>query len=148
VVLEVRRIGKDAGTTTQFTQFEPNSAEADTLFAWLKPAPSGRENGAALADAAGWPTTLPGGYALLSADAFEASGQRIRQSRYSDGLSILSVFVTSAPVEAPAAAAAGRSPLDLSGPDRVKQWRAGGRYYTAIGDVPPPLLSEIQQKIE
>lgn len=148
VVLEVRRVGDGAGATTQFTRFEPNVLLPDALFSWLSPLPSDAEaTPEALSPEAGWPSTLPGGFSLASSSAFEVNRQRVRQYRYSDGLSYLSLFVTAVPVSAPEGSVSPSDPIGPQAPEAVRQWRSGSHYFTAVGELTEPLLAQIQQQI-
>jgi len=99
------------------------------------------------------PDSLPGGFVFESADLFMVRKSPIRHARYTDGLSVLSVFETDRPVSLPKSASipAGREPLpgplraSLSG--KVLQWKIGARHYTMMGDVSRDLMAEIAKAL-
>ncbi|MBV9081021.1 MAG: MucB/RseB C-terminal domain-containing protein [Elusimicrobia bacterium] len=150
IILEARRVAAEAGSSTTFTRFEPNVKLPESLFAWSHPAPNVDEALAKPNDresAGSWPSTLPGGFSLLSSENFEINGKPVRHLRYFDGLSSFSIFETAAPVaDAPVKPA-----IDALRPgpvvEAVERWKAHGRYLTAIGEIPAPLFAAIQQQI-
>jgi len=96
------------------------------------------------------PETLPGGFVLESTDLYEIRGSLVRHLRYTDGLSVLSVFATDRPVRAPRRS----SPTEtrpgafrLSSSGKVFRWRSGDRHFTLIGDVPGRFLGPISTRI-
>ncbi|OGR45898.1 MAG: hypothetical protein A2X37_10475 [Elusimicrobia bacterium GWA2_66_18] len=99
------------------------------------------------------PATLPGGFVFESADAFTVGKRRVTHARYTDGLSILSLFRTDRPVRLPKGGvlAPGAVPLPgtlrASRAGKVLHWRAGPRHYTLMSDVSRDLLGDIAKAL-
>ncbi len=97
--------------------------------------------------------TLPGGFVFESGDLFDLEGQPVQHVSYTDGVSLLSLFITPKPVRVPldpfvestSQWRRGIPRLGLSGSGRVLQWRQGARYYILIGDVSQALLREMSE---
>ncbi|MDE2492019.1 MAG: hypothetical protein KGM24_14320 [Elusimicrobia bacterium] len=146
----------------EFIAFEPGKAADDALFD-IDPSTSGLIKARGLAPkfltraqlkAAGGgathlPDRLPGGFVFESADVFPVMHSPVRQARYTDGLTALSLFQTDRPVRLPrnARAAPGTTrlpgPLDVSLSGNVLQWSVGARHYTLMGDVSRELMARI-----
>jgi outer membrane lipoprotein-sorting protein len=105
----------------------------------------------ALGEPARFPAELPGGFVFESADFFDVGAQRVKHARYTDGLSVVSIFQTNKPVRIPPETASegpvSRSSLRLSAPGHVLRVKAGGRHFTFIGDVSAALLKEIASSV-
>jgi|GEM_PF-638573 len=100
------------------------------------------------------PETLPGGFIFESADEFFIRKSPVRHARYTDGLTVLSVFQTDRPVRLPKDASVippGREPLPgplrASSAGKVLQWKVGARHYVMMGDVSRDLMAEIAKKL-
>lgn len=101
------------------------------------------------------PDHLPGGFVFESADVFPIGKNQVRHARYTDGLTVISIFETDRPVKLPASGTIplGKGGLPLPGPLRsssagkVTQWRSHGRYYTLVGDVARELLFAIAKGV-
>jgi hypothetical protein len=149
-------------TQSRFTRFELKESLPDELFT-LKAASAAASNDITpdflsideLEKATGretdLPDQLPGGFDFESADFFEVGKDMVRHLRYTDGLAVLSIFLTDRPVRLPAGGNAGAirlSPpgsLRLSSAGKVFSWRRGRHYYTLMSDVSRELLTRIAQ---
>ena len=102
-----------------------------------------------------FPSELPGGYVFESGNIFKLRGQGVRHLRYTDGLSVVSLFETDRPVRLPKGhsmrrffeSAMRRQPLFSSSAGPVLQWKMGGHHYTLMGDCSKELLQEMSEKI-
>jgi negative regulator of sigma E activity len=83
------------------------------------------------------PQTLPNGFQLVSASAMQIGDNIITQLRYTDGLSVISVFETVRPVNAAAP--------EMGNPSvhHVVSRRVPNGHITFIGDMSDDLLNEI-----
>ena len=100
--------------------------------------------------AQGWPvpTDMPGGLTLYDASESATPTGRVVDLAYSDGLSVVSLFVQRGQLPA---SLAGWRQTDLSGhslflrnpaePDLT--WAAGGYVYTVVADAPAPILAGV-----
>jgi outer membrane lipoprotein-sorting protein len=100
------------------------------------------------------PDTLPGGFIFESADEFFIRKSPVRHARYTDGLTVLSVFQTDRPVRLPkdgSAIPAGAEPLPgalrASSAGKVLQWKVGARHYVMMADVSRDLMAEIAKTL-
>jgi len=96
------------------------------------------------------PDELPGGFAFESADFFYVGKDTVRHLRFTDGLAVLSVFLTDRPVRLPSAGnmrlSSPLSPpgsLRFSSSGKVFSYEHGGQHYTLISDVSRDLLERI-----
>ena len=95
----------------------------------------------------GWPvpSALPGGLTLYDARQLDGSGPVVHLS-YSDGLSVVSVFVERGTLDASSVAGwrkATRGGRDVYVRDTVQQrvmWESQGYVYTVFADAPPPVV--------
>ena len=94
-----------------------------------------------------FPPELPGGFVFESAGLLHVGGEPVQHARYTDGLSVISVFQTRRRVKASPMTImddrASRSALRLSAAGRVLRVSTKGRYFTLVGDVSAPLLRDI-----
>jgi outer membrane lipoprotein-sorting protein len=100
------------------------------------------------------PVDLPGGFVFESADYFDVGKDVVRHLRFTDGLALLSVFLTDKPVRLPPGGAiqlnAEISPpgsLRLSSTGKVFSFHRGRQYYTLMSDVSRELLEHIAAKV-
>jgi len=164
VILAIKRYlpTRQFATLSRFTRFETTKSLPDELFK-LKTAAAAAATGDMgpdflsideLEKATGreiaLPESLPGGFAFESADFFEVGKDTVRHLRYTDGLAVLSIFLTDRPVRLPAAGASGLgsrlSPpgsLRLSSTGKVFAWKRGQQHYTLMSDVSRDLLERI-----
>jgi hypothetical protein len=94
--------------------------------------------------AAGWPLprAIAGGLSLLAATQTVTSSGRVVELSYSDGLSVVSVFVQRGqlPARLPGwrpVSAGGREVYAIDPGDQSLAWSAGGYVVTVIADAPP-----------
>ncbi|MCX5796478.1 MAG: hypothetical protein NTY77_13375 [Elusimicrobia bacterium] len=100
------------------------------------------------------PDELPGGFAFESADYFDVGKDSVRHLRFTDGLAVLSVFLTDKPVRLPAGGSMRLSSqlsppgsLRLSSTGKVFAFQRGKQYYTLMSDVSRDLLERIAEKV-
>ena len=100
------------------------------------------------------PAELPGGFAFESADYFDVGKDAVRHLRFTDGLAVLSVFLTDKPVRLPSGGAlrpaSQISPpgsLRLSSTGKVFSFQRGKQYYTLMSDVSRDLLEHIAANV-
>ncbi len=92
---------------------------------------------------------LPGGFVFESADFFEVGKDMVRHLRYTDGLAVVSIFLTDKPVQLPAPGANKASPLSppsslrLSSTGKVLAFKRHAQHYTLMSDVSRELLERI-----
>jgi outer membrane lipoprotein-sorting protein len=168
VVLRVKRYlpRHSFASSASFTSFEPSKPQDEALFhlgaatAAAVSAPSltpdfmtldqlAKETGRA----SRLPMSLPGGFVFESADAFKAGSSKVAHARYTDGLTVLSVFETEHPVRIPkggriATGAEFPGALSASRAGRVLNIKAGGRHYTLMGDLSLELLADIARALK
>jgi outer membrane lipoprotein-sorting protein len=101
------------------------------------------------------PSSLQQGFVFESGDFFTVRGKVVRHFRYTDGLTVLSLFETKKPVqfrEKPLASVAPDAPgpgvFHTTGPTHVVHWKSGGRHYTLMGDLSQQALQEISTSIK
>ncbi len=101
------------------------------------------------------PAQLPGGFEFESADYFTVGKNVVRQARYTDGLCVLSLFLTDRPVLLPkgggvsmAQAGLPRASLRLSSAGKVLRWQSGRQHFTLLGDVTRELLQQIAKAVK
>ncbi len=103
----------------------------------------------ATGDATALPEKLPGGFVFESADVFPVGKSQVRHARYTDGLTVLSIFQTDRKVRLPKGGVIPPGGAILPGPLRASragkliQWGSGSRYYTLMGDVSKELVADI-----
>lgn len=99
------------------------------------------------------PDRLQGGFIFESADTFRVGKRRVTHVRYTDGLTIVSLFLTDRPVRLPKGGVISKGSTPLPGTLRasragkVLHWRAGARHYTLVGDVSRELLGDIAKAL-
>jgi outer membrane lipoprotein-sorting protein len=99
------------------------------------------------------PMTLPGGFVFESADALKAGKSKVAHARYTDGLTVLSIFETDRPVRIPKSGMIATSKgfpgaLSVSRAGKVINLKAGGRDYTLMGDLSRDLLADIARALK
>jgi len=168
VVLRVKRYlpRRSFASQASFTSFEPNKAQDEALFhlgattSAAISAPSltpdfmtleqlAKETGRA----SRLPQSLPGGFVFESADAFKAGSSRVAHARYTDGLTVLSVFETERPVRLPksgmiATSAGFPGALSASRAGKVLNIKSGDRHYTLMGDLSRELLADVARALK
>lgn len=166
VVLENKRLlpGRRFAAMIRYSRFTPKADLDDSLFT-LDASTVGKEGkglepdfmtldqlNAQTGEHASLPQSLPGGFEFESADYFVVRATTVRQARYTDGLSVLSVFLTDKPVLLPKGAAVhglnlpGAS-LRFSSAGKVLQFRHGRTHYTLLSDVSKELLQQIAKAL-
>ncbi|MDD5301801.1 MAG: sigma-E factor regulatory protein RseB domain-containing protein [Elusimicrobia bacterium] len=168
VVLRVKRYLRRRYFASQasFTSFEPNKPQDEALFhlgattAAAVAAPSLTPDFMTLEQLAKetgrtsrLPGTLPGGFVFESADVFKAGKSRVAYARYTDGLTVLSVFETERPVRLPKSGvietrAGFPGVLSASRAGKVLNLQAGGRHYTLMGDLSRELLADVARALK
>jgi outer membrane lipoprotein-sorting protein len=156
VILESKQFSKDGGVGSlmRFTEFQPGTPLADSLF--LKEA--GLKKEAEItplsADKIGTSAVrLAGGFSLESVDYFDITGKSVRHVRYTDGLVPLSLFETPQPVKV-ASQGTTNSPsfgpmqAGFSAKGRVCSWQKNKQYYTLIADLDDNLLQNIAKDLK
>ncbi|MDE2141990.1 MAG: hypothetical protein KGJ84_06220 [Elusimicrobia bacterium] len=104
---------------------------------------------AATGERANLPDKLPGGFVFESADAFPVGKSKVRHARYTDGLTVISLFLTDRRVRMPKGGIISPGASHLPGPLRASragkliQWGGGTRHFTLMGDVSRELVAEI-----
>ncbi len=168
VVLRVKRYLPKRSFASQatFTSFEPNKAQDEALF-HLGAATSTAVSAPALTPdfmtldqlaketgrTSALPQALPGGFVFESADVFKAGKSRVAHARYTDGLTVLSVFETERPVRLPksgvmATSAGFPGALSASRAGKVLNISSGSRHYTLMGDLSRELLADIARALK
>jgi len=168
IILSIRRYlpKKQFATLSRFTHFELDASLPASLFALqidsstpvaqdLTPdflsideleKATGRETEL--------PAALPGGFEFESADYFDIGKDMVRHLRFTDGLAVLSVFLTDKPVRLPQGGAmrlnSEISPpgsLRLSSTGKVFSFQRGGQYYTLMSDASRELMERIAARV-
>ena len=168
VVLENKRYipKRSFAAMIRYTRFVPDEQLPDELFrleASTAPATPGKglepdfltleQLNAATGKDAKLPAELPSGFQFESADFFMIGKQTVRHARYTDGLSVLSLFLTDKPVRVPkgerlhASGLPGAS-LRLSSAGKVLRWRRGRLHLTLLGDVTRELLQQLASSLK
>jgi negative regulator of sigma E activity len=166
-VLENKRLlpGRAFAAMIRFTRFDPKADLDDSLFALDEttgsPAGKGLEPdfmtleqlNTATGKNATLPSELPGGFQFESADFFTVGKATVRHARYTDGLSVLSIFLTDKPVRLPKgkplpALGLPRASLRLSSAGKVMHWQRGHLHYTLLGDASKDLLEKIASALK
>ena len=100
------------------------------------------------------PEALPGGFVFESADYFEVNKDMVRHLRYTDGLAVLSIFLTDRPVRLPPGGTMRLDPrlsppgsLRLSSTGKVFAFKRGSQHYTMMSDVSRDLLESIAARL-
>ena len=99
------------------------------------------------------PAALSGGFVFESADSFNVGKRRVTHARYTDGLTVVSLFLTDRPVRLPKGGIVAKGPASLPGTLRasragnVLHWRSGPRHYTLMSDVSRELLGDIAKAL-
>lgn len=168
VVLRVKRFipRRSFASQASFTAFEPNKAQEAALFTigdtTVAPVASKglepdfmtlEQLSKEMGKPSRLPTDLPGGFVFESADAFTVGKMKVAHARYTDGLTVLSVFETERPVRLPKGGVIGGTAefpgaLRASRAGKVLTWRAGDRHYTLMADLSRELLAEIARAIK
>ena len=167
-VLRVKRYlpRRSFASQASFTSFEPNKAQDEALFHL------GATTSAAIASpsltpdfmtleqlaketghASRLPQTLPGGFVFESADVLKAGSRRVAHARYTDGLTVLSVFETDRPVRLPksgvmATSAGFPGALSASRAGKILKLKSGDRHYTLMGDLSRELLGDVARALK
>lgn len=99
------------------------------------------------------PTTLPNGFVFESADAFKAGKSPVAHARYTDGLTVLSIFETERPVKLPKSGLIATNngfpgALSASRAGKVLNLKAGDRHYTLMGDLSRELLADVARALK
>ena len=152
-------------TQAQFSSFEPGKALDPALFVIEESSGVIESRGLApdfltleqlnkaTGDVANLPAALPGGFIFESADVFPVNNRQIRHARYTDGLTVISIFLTDRPVKLPKSGSLRVSDIHLPGPLRassagkVTRWGSGKRHYLLMGDVSRELVAEIVKSL-
>lgn len=166
VVLRVKRYlpRRSFASQASFTSFEPNKPQAEDLFALAASTASAAPaltpdfmTLEQLAKETGRPSrlpqALPGGFVFESADVIKAGRGRAAHVRYTDGLTVLSIFETERPVKLPksgmiAVSAGFPGALSASRAGKVLKLKAGDRHYTLMADVARELLAEVARALK
>jgi outer membrane lipoprotein-sorting protein len=104
-------------------------------------------------EAANLPERLPSGFIFESADVFPVGRSKVRHARYTDGLIVVSLFLTDRRVRLPKTGVispgATRLPglLHASRVGKVIQWGSGTRHFTLMGDVSREIVAEIVKSL-
>ena len=100
------------------------------------------------------PDMLPGGFAFESADYFDVGKDMVRHLRFTDGLAVLSIFLTDKPVRLPRGGVSRPAPplsppgaLRLASAGKVYAFQHDRQYYTLMGDVSRDLLEHIAARM-
>ncbi|MFI5363010.1 MAG: sigma-E factor regulatory protein RseB domain-containing protein [Elusimicrobiota bacterium] len=99
------------------------------------------------------PTRLPGGFVFESADVFPIGKHKVRHARYTDGLTVISLFQTDRPVRLPKGGVIPPGDSRLPGALRASragkliEWGHGTRHYTLMGDVSKEIVAEITKSL-
>jgi hypothetical protein len=153
-------------SSAQFVSFEPRKAADESLFD-VDEATSGviearglaprfltlEELNQATGDQSRFPLRLPGGFIFESADVFPLGRSKVRHARYTDGLTVVSLFQTDRPVRLPKGGIIPPGDTHLPGPLRASSagklihWGSGTRRYTLMGDVSRELVAEIVKSL-
>ncbi len=168
VVLRVKRYlpQRPFASQASFTTFEPGKAQDQALFRLddstaAVVAAHGMEPDFLTLDqlaqktgrASRLPAELPGGFVFESADSFKVGKGNVAHARYTDGLTVLSIFETERPVRLPKSGSLGVSSafhgaLRASRAGKVLNWRGGDRHYTLMADLSRELLAEIARALK
>ena len=95
------------------------------------------------------PPNLPGGFVFESADVFPVGKSKVRHARYTDGLTVISIFQTDRAVRLPKGGIIPPGDSRLPGALRASragkliEWGGGTRHYTLMGDVSKELVAAI-----
>lgn len=168
VVLRVKRYlpRRSFASQASFTAFEPGKPQSEELFRF------GASTAAAVPAAAltpdfmtleqlaketgrpsRLPQTLPGGFVFESADVLKAGHSRVAHARYTDGLTVLSIFETERPVKLPKSGMIATregfpGALSASRAGKVLNLKSGDRHYTLMGDLPRELLADVARALK
>ena len=99
------------------------------------------------------PKSLPGGFIFESADVIKAGRGRAAHARYTDGLTVLSIFETDRPVALPKSGmietgSGFPGALSASRGGKVLNLDTGGRHYTLMGDLSKELLGDVARALK
>ncbi|MBI5247254.1 MAG: hypothetical protein HY923_08735 [Elusimicrobia bacterium] len=99
------------------------------------------------------PKSLPGGFSFESADVVKVGRSRAAHARYTDGLTVLSVFETERPVKLPKSGLLETGTgfpgaLSASRGGKVLKLDAGGRHYILMGDLSKELLADVARALK
>jgi hypothetical protein len=156
VVFENRRTGADGfAVVTRLVRFDAGAETPESYFGSVPPEAvdhgldpdflSLEEMNRLSRGGASFPEVLADGFVFESADVFQVGRAPVRHVRYTDGLAVLSLFETAAPVGGPMQESLPDAgvPLRLLSPGTLVHWKSGGRYYTLMGDVSEDALKKI-----
>ncbi len=98
-----------------------------------------------------FPQSLPTGFVLETLSGFSVQGSAVRQARYTDGLSLVSLFQTHWPVLLPANGSwdigAVYSPkiqaAGIPASGNIMQWKSRGENYVIVGDLSKNMLARL-----
>jgi len=171
VVLETKKFlpERPFASLSRFADFEPSKSLPDSLFqpetgpdvvvddhgldpGFLSLAELNAVSGKSLR----FPGELPEGFVFENADLLTVGGTTVRCARYTDGLTVLSLYQTDRPVRLSGTEPVqDASPADLPGSLRfssagkVLTWKSReGRYFTLIGDVSQELLRTASERLK
>lgn len=168
IVLRMKRYLPRRASARQasFTSFEPNKPQDEALFRIAEATAAAVASPSLAPDfmtldqlaketghASRLPQTLPYGFVFESADAFKAGASRVAHARYTDGLTVLSVFETERPVRLPKSGRVAPSPgfpgaLSVSREGKVVNLKVGDRHYTLMGDLARELLADVARALK
>jgi negative regulator of sigma E activity len=140
IILENRKFrpNKKETVMSRFVRFEAPATFPDSLFTEdAHAATPGVYERVPSAQRGPVPETLPNGFQLVGASAMQVGDNIITQMRYTDGLSVISVFQTVRPVNANTHDAA------IPPINHVVSQRVRDGHVTLIGDMPDELLKEM-----
>ncbi len=168
VVLRSKRFlpKRSFATQAQFSAFEPGKPQDPALFTIDESSAGVIETrglapdfltlaqlNTATGDVAKLPAALPGGFIFESADVFPVGKRQIRHARFTDGLTVISIFLTDRPVKLPKGGSMRVSDIHLPGPLRassagkITRWGSGKHHYMLMGDVSRELVAEIVKSL-
>jgi outer membrane lipoprotein-sorting protein len=168
IVLRSRRFlpKRPFASKAEFAVFEPRAKLDPALFV-VDGASTGTIQGPGLApdfltlaqlnaatgDAATLPEKLPGGFIFESADVFPVGKSKVRHARYTDGLTVISLFLTDRRVRLPKGGVISSGSTNLPGllhasrAGKLIQWGGGVRHFTLMGDVSRELVADIVKSL-
>ncbi|OVE75529.1 hypothetical protein BVX98_07375 [bacterium F11] len=168
VVLENRRFRPGSGkiaSLTKYDWFEPIEKLPDTLFEIKKTQDreivdhgldpdflSYEDMEEAWDQGSDIPEAFPSGFVFESGNTFDVLGETVGHYRYTDGLAILSVFVSDQPVSkkfkkeaAPITDHSHANPILLTTSGRVIFKKGENQYYTLVGDLSKKVLKSASE---
>jgi len=168
IVLRSRRFlpKRPFASKAEFATFEPRVKFDPALFV-VDGASTGTIQGPGLApdfltlaqlnaetgESANLPEKLPGGFIFESADVFPVGKSKVRHARYTDGLTVVSLFLTDRRVRLPKGGVISPGATNLPGllhasrAGKLIQWGSGRRHFTLMGDVSRELVADIVKSL-